>query len=142
MDKEKVQRALAEGGYKYTKQREAIYETLLQCAESHLSPEQLYSIVNENMKDIGIATVYRTLQIFEELGLVYKVDFGDNCNRYEITDASEAHQHHHLICTKCNRVQEVKIDLLEELENKIERTYDFTIVDHNLKFYGLCSDCK
>ncbi len=89
-----------------------------------------------------MATVYRTLQLLEQLNIVYKVNFDDGCSRYELNLDSDDHQHHHLICVKCGKVQEVKLDLLENLEMEIEKEEDFKVVDHNVKFFGYCKKCE
>lgn len=132
---------LAKNGYKITSQREIIFQVMLDNMGKHLSPEEIYEIVNKVDKDIGIATVYRTLLLFEELGIVYKDDFDDNRNRYELS-SDEKHHHHHLICKNCNSIIEVKYDLLDEIEDYIKKEYGFAITDHDLKFYGLCQDCQ
>ena len=123
MDLEKFKSILQKNGYKITKQREVIFETLLENASEHLSPEELHLIVNKKDKDIGIATVYRALQLFEELNLVYKLNFDDNRYRYELT-RDEEHQHHHLICTQCNKVEEVSYDLTSNIEESIKNNYE------------------
>lgn len=133
---------LKEKGYKLTTQRKAIMDVFLNNQSSHLSPEEVYDNVRNDYPDIGLATVYRTLQLFEQLSIVYKVNFDDGCSRYELNLDSEDHQHHHLICIKCGKVQEVKLDLLESLEMQIEKEGDFKVVDHNVKFFGYCSNCE
>ncbi len=133
---------LKEKGYKLTIQRKAIINVFLRNQSSHLNPEEIYDNVRNDYPDIGLATVYRTLQLLEELHIVYKVNFDDGCSRYELNLDSEDHQHHHLICTKCGLVQEVKLDLLESLENEIEKEGKFRVVDHNVKFFGYCKDCE
>ncbi len=142
MDLDKLRELLIKNNYKVTKQREVIFNTLLEDEESHLSPEELHEIVNKKDKDIGIATVYRTLLLFEELGVVFKLDFDDNRYRYEIVSDGEKHHHHHLICSSCSKVIEVKDDLLDNIEEDIEDNYKFKISDHDLKFYGICSECQ
>lgn len=142
MNSDNLKAALMKKNYKITKQREIIFNALLNNRESHLSPEELHAIVNEEHKDIGIATVYRTLLLFEELGLVFKLNFDDNRYRYELSSEKEQHHHHHLICKECNKIQEVKFDLLESIEDIIEKTYGFKIDNHILKFYGICSECQ
>lgn len=137
-----VKEILKEEGYKLTTQRKAILDAILENHEKHLSPEEIYNIVKLKCPDIGIATVYRTLQLFEKLNIVCRVNFDDGYNRYELIYDTEQHQHHHLICLNCGKVIEVKMDLLETLENEIEREYGFSIVDHNVKFFGYCSDCE
>ncbi|WP_055079213.1 Fur family transcriptional regulator [Lagierella massiliensis] len=141
MDLEKFKSILQKNGYKITKQREVIFETLLENASEHLSPEELHLIVNKKDKDIGIATVYRALQLFEELNLVYKLNFDDNRYRYELT-RDEEHQHHHLICTQCNKVEEVSYDLTSNIEESIKNNYGFEVTNYVLKFFGICSQCQ
>ncbi|HHV45518.1 MAG TPA: transcriptional repressor [Tissierellia bacterium] len=142
MNIEEVKELLKEEGYKLTTQRQAILDAICENHEKHLNPEEIYDIVKKKYPDIGIATVYRTLQLLEKLNIIYRVNFDDGYNRYELNYASENHHHHHLICLNCGKVMEVKIDLLEALENEIEKEYNFRILDHNLKFFGYCSDCQ
>lgn len=142
MDIDNLRELLIKNGYKVTKQREIIFEALKENSGSHLSPEELHDIVIKKDSDIGIATVYRTLQLLDELKVVYKINFNDNRYRYEISSEDETHHHHHLICTNCNKVIEVKRDLLEHAESIISNEYNFQIKDHSLKFYGICSDCQ
>ena len=133
---------LKENGYKLTSQRKAILKILMENKSEHLSCDDIFKITSVEHPEIGIATIYRTLQLFEELGMVYKLNFNDGFSRYELDLGTEEHHHHHLICLSCGKVIEVKVDLLDSLEQKIEKNDNFTIVDHNVKFYGYCSDCK
>ena len=133
---------LKESGYKLTTQRKSIIDVFLNNQSSHLSPEEVYDNVRNDYPEIGLATVYRTLQLLEQLNIVYKVNFDDGCSRYELNLDSDDHQHHHLICVKCGKVQEVKLDLLENLEMEIEKEEDFKVVDHNVKFFGYCKKCE
>lgn len=131
---------LTNTGYKVTNQRLRILEILLEHTDKHMSAEEIHEIVKENNKDIGLATVYRALELFEELDIIHKLNFGDGRSRYELKE--EDHHHHHLICTSCNEVYEVAEDLLEQLEEKIEKSYRFKITGHHLKFFGICDVCK
>ncbi|NLW22364.1 MAG: transcriptional repressor [Tissierellia bacterium] len=142
IDMESVKDKFREEGYKLTTQRRAILDVIVENHEKHLNPEEIYDIVKLKYPEIGIATVYRTLQLLEKLNIVYKVNFDDGYNRYELNYDSENHQHHHLICLKCGEVVEVKLDLLENLENQIETENDFKIIDHNVKFFGYCAKCR
>ncbi|NMA86738.1 MAG: transcriptional repressor [Tissierellia bacterium] len=139
-DMEEVKELLKKEGYKLTTQRRAILDVIVENQENHLSPEEIYNIVKINYPEIGIATVYRTLQLLESLNIIYKLNFDDGFNRYELNVNSE--NHHHLICLKCGEIMEVKLDLLEKLENEIEKENGFKIVDHNVKFFGYCADCQ
>ncbi len=141
MDINGYKNILQKEGYKLTNQRKDILKTLLNNNNKHLSCEDVFNIVSKENSDLGIATVYRTLQLFEKLNIVYKINFDDGLSRYELNLGEENHQHHHLICLNCGNVIEVKLDLLESLENKIEKDGNFKIVDHNVKFYGYCKKC-
>lgn len=141
MDINGYKNILQKEGYKLTNQRKDILRTLINNNTKHLSCEDVFNIVSIESPDLGIATVYRTLQLFEKLNIVYKINFDDGLSRYELNLGEENHQHHHLICLNCGKVIEVKLDLLESLENKIEKDGNFKIVDHNVKFYGYCKKC-
>ena len=99
-------------------------------------------MVKVNCPEIGLATVYRTIGMLEELGIVSRLDLGDNISRYELVHAEENHQHHHLVCNKCSKVLEVEGDLLDQIEQTIEEKYKFRIMDHSVKFFGLCKECS
>lgn len=130
-------------GHKLTPQRKTILNTIIKNLGKHLTSEEIYTEVKKACPDIGLATVYRTLQLFEGLNIISKIDFGDGVYRYELnTSSDDKHQHHHLICTECGSIFEVKFDLLDSLEERIEKKYDFKIEDHNVKFFGICVKCK
>ena len=139
---EKLKEDLKSKGYKLTPQRRAIIDMIKKNEGSHLTTEELYDLVKEECPEIGLATVYRTVQLLEEMGIIYKLDLDDGCSRYELVNQDEAHQHHHLICSKCSKVIEVNDDFLEELEESIEEEYKFKIENHSLKFYGICKECQ
>ena len=138
---EKLKNNLKENGYKLTPQRRAILNVIIDNEGNHLTTEELYELVKVECPEIGLATVYRTVQLLECIGVVCKLDLNDGCNRYELVHEEENHQHHHLICTVCNNVIEVKGDLLDTMEHEIEDEYKFKVKNHSLKFYGICSDC-
>jgi len=132
---------LKSAGYKLTPQRIAIIDAISSNKGKHLNTEEIYDIVKQRNPEMGLATVYRTLQLLEDLEVVSSINLEDGCIRYELYRTGE-HNHHHLICSKCGEVIEVEGDLLDELEDKIEKEYHFKIVDHKLKFYGFCSKCR
>lgn len=132
---------LHEREYKLTPQRLVILETLVQQTDRHLSAEDVYRLVKRKNPDIGLATVYRTLELLADLDVLQKMNFDDGRSRYELNDET-VHHHHHLICVKCGRVIEFEDDLLETLEAMVARKTDFEVLDHHLKFYGMCSNCR
>jgi Fur family ferric uptake transcriptional regulator len=142
MNSDNVKEILKDNGYKYTGQRAKIFDVFVKHSDKHLSTEDVYDYISKDFPEIGIATVYRTLMLFEKLEILYKISFDDGVVRYEIKSSESGHRHHHLICLNCQKIIEVKLDLLDSLEKKIEETENFKIVDHNLKFYGYCEECQ
>ncbi|MGI6114443.1 MAG: Fur family transcriptional regulator, partial [Mahellales bacterium] len=122
-------------------QRRATLDVILENEGRHLSTEEIYEFVKEKCPEIGLATVYRTLQLLVDIDFVYKHNFDDGKSRYELSHEDEDHHHHHLICLKCGTVIEVGMDSLEELESIVNRKYNFTITNHKVKFFGYCEKC-
>lgn len=125
---------------KLTSQRRLILKILLENAKDHPSAEEIYRLVRDQNPRIGLATVYRTLESFCELGILHELNFDNNCRRYEL-EQGEQH-HHHLICLKCREIVEFKDGILKELEEHIKKEYDYQVVDHRIKFYGYCPNCR
>ncbi|MBR0060415.1 MAG: transcriptional repressor [Selenomonadaceae bacterium] len=133
---------LYERGYKMTPQRKEILQIFVDHPE-HLSAEDVYGLLREKESEIGLATVYRALDLLSKLGILVQIDFGDGCARYELNTADpNVHHHHHLICVKCKKVIEFDEDLLDELEEVISRKSGFQILNHEVKFFGYCKDCQ
>ncbi len=137
-----VEKRLKDKALRFTSQRRIILEILLAAKDQHLTVEEVYLKAKEMSSDIGIATAYRTLELFTEIGIVHKSDFGDGAARYEVVSPKEKHYHHHLICLKCGQIIEFNDDLLEDLEEEIGRKSNFKIKDHDLRFYGYCESCQ
>lgn len=138
---EKLKEQLKTKGYKLTPQRRAVVNMVMQNKGNHLTAEELYDLVKKDCPEIGLATIYRTIQLLEEIGVLCKLDLDDGCNRYELVDQEESHQHHHLICKKCGKVIEVEEDLLDSIEKNVEEKYNFKIENHSVKFLGICNEC-
>lgn len=126
---------------KLTPQRQKILKVFIDNVEKHLSAEDVYEILKRKYPDIGLATVYRTLDLLADMDVLQRMDFGDNRSRYEFTQ-NEVHHHHHLICTRCGTVTEFADDLLDSLEDAISTHSGFEVVDHQLKFFGYCKKCR
>ena len=135
---------LTESGYKMTPQRQEILRIFVENADKrHLSAEDVYDILQRRGSEIGLATVYRALDLLSSLGILAQVDFGDGCARYELNTADpKIHHHHHLICLKCKKVIEFEDDLLDDLEADIAQKSGFEILNHEVKFFGYCKDCR
>lgn len=133
---------LREGGYKMTPQRKIILDVIEQNPGKHLSTEEIYDLVRQTHPEVGLATVYRTLLLFEGMDIIHKLDLDDGFSRYELNRNKTDHRHHHLICTICGTVLEVEEDLLESLEQQILKEHGFIVKDHRLKLYGYCEKCS
>lgn len=119
---------------RYSKQREAIIN-LLRSTKTHPSAEWLYNNLKGEFEGIGIATVYRNLKLFEEQGLVQKIDVGDGADHYD-ADMSE---HYHFFCQSCGSI----IDLYAPPIQLCSILPDgFTAKRHQLTFYGVCDSCQ
>jgi len=135
---------LSERGYKMTPQRKEILKIFVENSDGHhMSAEDVYEILQREGSEIGLATVYRALDLLSELGILIQIDFGDGCARYELNTADpNVHHHHHLICLKCRKVIEFEDDLLDDLEADIAKKSGFQILNHQVKFFGYCKDCR
>jgi Fur family transcriptional regulator, ferric uptake regulator len=137
-----IKQQLSAHNYKLTPQREATVQVLLENEEDHLSAEDVYLLVKNKAPEIGLATVYRTLELLSDLQIIYKLNFGDGVTRYEFRAEGAEHHHHHLICLHCGRVDEIIEDLLGPIEERVEKEHDFQIIDHRLTFHGICHRCQ
>lgn len=114
----------------------------------HLSAEEVFSGLKNILPTMALATVYRTLELLTELGIVHKFDFGDGRSRYEFAEGpGSIGHHHHLVCTSCKRIIDYtdfikeETELLRRTEKGLSEKYDFQIKNHLIHFYGLCRDC-
>ena len=125
---------------KYTKQREVVLEILYK-HNKHFTPEELYlKIKNEYPKlNIGIATIYRTLNLLEESKMITSISFGQSGKKYEI--AVKPH-HDHLICDMCGSIIEFEDQEIEDRQLEIAKKYHFMITSHSLQLHGICKECK
>lgn len=139
---DRIKNQLHSKSYKLTPQREATVRVLLENEEDHLSAEDVYLLVKEKAPEIGLATVYRTLELLNELEIVDKINFGDGVSRYDLRKEGAAHFHHHLVCIECGTVDEIQDDLLGDVEKIVEKDWNFKIKDHRLTFHGVCHRCQ
>ena len=143
-DLKDLREKLSERGYKMTPQRKEILKIFVEHSDMHhMSAEDVYGILRENDSEIGLATVYRALDLLSKLDILVQLDFGDGCARYELNTADpKIHHHHHLICVNCRKVIEFEEDLLDDLEETIAEESGFQILNHEVKFFGYCKDCQ
>ena len=120
-------------GVKLTGQRKIIARVMSQ-AEDHPDVDDLYRRVSKIDSKISIATVYRTVKLFEESGILAKHDFKGGKARYE--ELNEGH-HDHLIDIKSGEIIEFVDDEIEKLQKKVAEKYGYKLVDHKLELYGI-----
>ena len=120
-------------GVKLTGQRKIIARVMSE-AEDHPDVDELYKRVTKIDSKISIATVYRTVKLFEEAGILAKHDFKGGKARYE--EISESH-HDHLIDIKTGEIIEFVDDEIEKLQKKVAEKYGYELVDHKLELYGI-----
>jgi Fur family ferric uptake transcriptional regulator len=135
-----LKKILAANNYKLTSQRKKILKALLDNQGEHLSAEDIYGILKEDNPSIGLATVYRSLELFCELGLIQQLDFDEDRKRYEVEGKGK--HHHHLVCLSCNKIIEFNDQILEEFEQDLQQEHNFKVTEHKMKFYGYCNNCK
>lgn len=137
-----IQEKLKEQNIRLTSRRKAILRALAQEPEKHLSADEIYLKIKQADAKVGLATVYRALDLFTEAGVIHSVDFGDGCRRFELVSDAAPHYHHHLLCLGCGSITEFTQDLLEDLEHQVEEKTGFSITNHSLRFYGYCLRCQ
>ncbi|MFR5602486.1 MAG: Fur family transcriptional regulator [Lachnospiraceae bacterium] len=144
MEREQVKALLREKGLKVTKQRMLVLEIMAEHPGEHLTTEEIYHLARKQHPEIGLATIYRAVQVLVDLQLLDKVNFDDGFARYELEEmeTNSGHHHHHAICSKCGKVYSFEDDLLENLEQALWESVGFTVTDHEVKLYGYCKDCK
>ena len=135
----KVTAVLKQHGYKLTPQRRAVIKTIAS-SHDHLTPAGIYEKVQKEHPDIGLVTVYRTLELLTELGFICKVHAEGNCRSYLMRRPLE--HHHHLICSDCGVVVDFTNCDFVKLERRLTRKSGFRIDSHLLEFTGLCQNCQ
>ena len=121
----------------FTEQRSKILDYLLQ-AERHLSQEEIYAALRG--QGIGKVTVFRTLKLLEECGLVERVTDSHGKPRYEV-EMDRPH-HDHLICLNCGTIMEIQWPEVERIQEKVSKKIGFTITYHRHELFGRCKECS
>lgn len=136
MGETRLERLCVEHGMKMTDQRRIIAR-VLSVAQDHPDVEEVYRRASDKDSNISIATVYRTMKLFEDAGIVERHDFGDGRSRYE--EASDDH-HDHIINLKSGKVIEFHNEEIEALQEKIVAEHGLKLVDHRLELYAVPID--
>ena len=128
--------ALQSKNRRYSKQREAVLQAVMR-ADVHPTAEWVYETVREDLPNISLGTVYRNLKLLTDEGRLQEVVLDDNVTRYD----GNTSEHYHCICERCGKILDVDLDADEAFAELTEQINDFSVLDHNLEFYGLCEKC-
>ncbi len=128
---------LRRAGYKITPPRLAVLETILREGE-HLNPSEILRQVQTIHPQTGRATVYRTLELLTQLGIVRPIYVGENGPTYIRAEGG----HHHLVCSQCGKIIDFEQCVADSMERELEARFHFHIRSHLLEFYGVCAECS
>ncbi len=133
--------ALKKAGLKVTLPRVKILELMQEPENQHISAEDLYKRLLEIGEEIGLATVYRVLNQFDDAGIVTRHHFESGKAVFEL---SSQHHHDHLVCLTCDRVIEFNDDVIEQRQLEIADKHNIKLTNHSLYLYGVCTneDCE
>ncbi len=123
---------------KSSSRRELILETFASIGR-HVTAEELLQAVRTRDQRIGAATIYRTLRVFQESGIVAERRFEGGATRFELVDD---HHHDHLICTMCGLIVEFEDEAIEREQNRVAAQHGFEVITHRHELYGVCGDCR
>jgi Fur family transcriptional regulator, ferric uptake regulator len=125
---------------KVTGAREAILNILRQQAHPMSNKEIFAALPKDHCCDL--ATVYRSMHLLENMGMVKRFDLGDGVARFELLAEGDDGHHHHLVCTQCAGIIEIEECSMRELEQQIASRNGFKAITHKLEFFGICPDCQ
>ncbi len=142
------QQRLCDSGFRLTNPRQVVMQ-ILRNTDKHLSAEDIYVEAIKSNPPVGLTSIYRTLDLFVQMGIVQKFDFGDGRARYELTNNPiKKDHHHHLVCIKCKTIVDYtdfvneELELMKKTEQALSEKYQFKILHHTIHFYGLCNNCR
>jgi Fur family ferric uptake transcriptional regulator len=115
-----------------------IYQELSN-TKTPLSPQELYQSLLKKQKRIGLTSIYRSLDLFESLGMVFKIINGSSV-KYKLCEIDD--HHHHIICKACGNVDELNFCDISDWSKKVTESTGYQVIDHQLNFYGFCKACK
>lgn len=129
---------LHDSGFRVTQQRKLILEAIAHQVGWHVHPKDVFAYVQEKDKNIGLATVYRTIKMLDDMDLLNKVYLMGK----QETHPNDHGYHYHLVCLKCGNIVDTNDALLEQISSHVKSKYKFTTTQVKTTIYGLCCDCK
>lgn len=137
---EQAEAALRVAGYRASAPRAAVLD-LIGNQDCVLSAREIADELRAGGREVGVATVYRTLELLEGMRLVQRLEVGDGSARYEPALPGGEHHHHHLICDRCGRVTPFEDRMLERAIDDLGRRLDYSVGDHDVILRGKCPQC-
>jgi len=128
---------MAERRFRKTQQRKIILEEL-QKSRKHPTALEIYDAVRIQLPKISIGTVYRNLEVLQEMGLIKRIHTGDSQMHFD----SNVEDHNHIRCLKCGKVRDISIEPFVEYNQDGNDFKGFDVIGHNIEFVGLCPECK
>jgi Fur family ferric uptake transcriptional regulator len=132
--------ALRDDGYRNGGARRAVVG-LLGRQDCCLTAQEIFDRLRGEGRQVGIASVYRVLDLLSDKGLVQRIDVGGGSARYEPVHASGEH-HHHLVCDDCGKVEAFADDELELVLGRVENRTGYSVAAHDVVLRGACADCR
>ncbi|GAC1322677.1 MAG: transcriptional repressor [Mycobacteriales bacterium] len=124
-------------GHRLTPQRQLVLQAVAEIG--HATPEQVLGVVHRTATGVNVSTVYRTLDLLEELGLVRHTHLGHGASTYSVVGGDD---HLHLVCRDCARVQEVGADLITDLVRRLAAEMNFAVDVGHVSLFGRCAECQ
>jgi Fur family ferric uptake transcriptional regulator len=135
-----AERALREGGHRASAPRAAVLEAIAR-QECVLSAREIADELRADGREVGVATVYRTLELLEGMRLLQRLDVGDGSARFEPALPGGEHHHHHLVCDRCGKVTPFEDPKLERAIDDLGDRLDYAVAGHDVVLRGECPDC-
>ncbi|MBK8206935.1 MAG: transcriptional repressor [Planctomycetes bacterium] len=136
---EKLERYLQRKSQKLTSQRRSLVQKIVEMAKTHFTADDLVAEFFDARPRVSKATIYRSLSVMVEAGILEEHQFG---NSYKVYELSEGRPHHdHLICTHCGKILEFFNAEMEELQEKVAKKHGFHATHHSQKIFGVCQQC-
>jgi Fur family ferric uptake transcriptional regulator len=132
-----IGKPLPDSNFRITLQRQVILEEV-RMADSHLTADEVYKVVRARLPRISLGTVYRNLEMLSRLGMIHKLELGGMQKRFD----GNIHDHYHLRCLMCGRIEDVPMEPQTLLEESVEALTDYKITGHRLEFIGVCLACR
>jgi Fur family ferric uptake transcriptional regulator len=138
MDKGLFKSLLREKKLRMSHPRLLVYQELFSAIRP-LSPQELYQCLLRKEKRIGLTSIYRSLDLFESMGMVFKLMNGSNV-KYKLCELED--HHHHIVCKNCGNVVELNFCDISKWSKKVTESTGYQVTDHQLNFYGFCKGCQ